>query len=251
MGLTSISVIMTVLVLNLHFRGPSDSPVPGWLRFLFVGSRGRAKGVKELLKRRKGHDTFNCKQSLRFVDKYINSSETTLEYRYQQGSSLRDTIDNLAQELKDELDQSKTATKATGYSSPRASFVHDFGNVTHTFQTEYTGGDSAEEDNKDEHVTHDFNQRYNLSSRYHQSSTSATSTARHLAYEGVKSNSEILSAMKKIIERYEKDDNEEEMLFQWRQVAVGVDRILFVIFLIATTTATLVILIVAPITKFI
>lgn len=34
MAMTSISVIMTVFVLNLHYRGPDDRPVPRWLRRL-------------------------------------------------------------------------------------------------------------------------------------------------------------------------------------------------------------------------
>ncbi|ESP05440.1 hypothetical protein LOTGIDRAFT_52159, partial [Lottia gigantea] len=37
MFLTSVSVIMTVFVLNLHHRGPDKRSVPRWLRKLFLG----------------------------------------------------------------------------------------------------------------------------------------------------------------------------------------------------------------------
>uniref|UniRef100_A0A158Q739 Neur_chan_LBD domain-containing protein n=1 Tax=Elaeophora elaphi TaxID=1147741 RepID=A0A158Q739_9BILA len=36
MLLTSISVVMTVMVLNFHHRGPFDSPVPEWVRVLVL-----------------------------------------------------------------------------------------------------------------------------------------------------------------------------------------------------------------------
>uniref|UniRef100_A0A1I8J982 Neur_chan_LBD domain-containing protein n=1 Tax=Macrostomum lignano TaxID=282301 RepID=A0A1I8J982_9PLAT len=39
MSMTSVSVIMTVFVLNLHHRGPSRSPVPNWLRRLLLQQR--------------------------------------------------------------------------------------------------------------------------------------------------------------------------------------------------------------------
>lgn len=38
MSLTSISVIMTVFVLNLHHRGPDKRDIPPWLRALFMGN---------------------------------------------------------------------------------------------------------------------------------------------------------------------------------------------------------------------
>ncbi|EJW72350.1 hypothetical protein WUBG_16744 [Wuchereria bancrofti] len=36
MLLTSISVIMTVMVLNFHHRGPFDRPIPEWVRVLVL-----------------------------------------------------------------------------------------------------------------------------------------------------------------------------------------------------------------------
>ena len=46
MAMTSVSVIMTVFVLNLHYRGPNLKPLPQWLRRCFVkGARSREKGL--------------------------------------------------------------------------------------------------------------------------------------------------------------------------------------------------------------
>ncbi|PIO62183.1 Cation transporter family protein, partial [Teladorsagia circumcincta] len=36
MGMTSVSVVMTVLVLNFHHRGPFNEPVPNWARVLVL-----------------------------------------------------------------------------------------------------------------------------------------------------------------------------------------------------------------------
>jgi Neurotransmitter-gated ion-channel transmembrane region len=44
MAMTSVSVIMTVFVLNLHYRGPDDRPVPGWLRRI-LGTRTLRRGL--------------------------------------------------------------------------------------------------------------------------------------------------------------------------------------------------------------
>ena len=32
MAITSVSVIMTVIVLNFHYRGPTQSEIPDWLK---------------------------------------------------------------------------------------------------------------------------------------------------------------------------------------------------------------------------
>ncbi len=66
-----------------------------------------------------------------------------------------------------------------------------------------------------------------------------------------KTNEDILGALEKIIDRYEEDDNIEDRIYEWRQVAVAVDRILFWIFFFVTTASTVIVLIVIPATRFI
>lgn len=212
MALTSISVIMTVMVLNLHFRGPNDALVPGWLRFLFLG-RGRIKGLK-----------VNRSRDSKYVEKYMSDNN----FRFRQSSSLRDTIENLAQELKEDQYEPCSAARQhnTGRSREKADDFYDSNIISEENET---------------------NQRHGTN-YYPQPDFSA---ARRFAYQGMKSNTDILNHMKKIIDRYEKEDSQDDLLFQWKQVAVAVDKILFCIFLFATASATVVILIVAPITKFI
>ncbi|PIO72737.1 Neurotransmitter-gated ion-channel transmembrane region [Teladorsagia circumcincta] len=58
MGMTSVSVVMTVLVLNFHHRGPFNEPVPNWARVLvldrlrrFLRMKLSNRGDRELILR--------------------------------------------------------------------------------------------------------------------------------------------------------------------------------------------------------
>ena len=41
MAITSISVVMTVIVLNCHYKGPTAKQVPRWMRRYVITSCGR------------------------------------------------------------------------------------------------------------------------------------------------------------------------------------------------------------------
>lgn len=138
MAMTSVSVIMTVIVLNLHYRGPKQQAVPGWLKSLL-----RISASKKL-------------------------SNDRIGIRVER-NGLTIPVDGLARELTDELPES--------------------------------GQDR------------------------------------------------VLEALNRIIDRYEKDEFREMMEGEWRQVAVSVDSILFWLFLFFTLLSTVIILIIAPLTK--
>ena len=199
MALTSISVILTVFVLNLHYRGPDETPVPPWLRKIFI--------------RKKVSRGLCFKRNSPYIDEYMSDEQS----HYVKNVSLKLTIENLAQELKEELDNCVTS---------------DFMSETpssHTDSSRYGDGGHYDPEVPAQH-------RRNLAM---------------YARNSFRTNEDILSALKKIIERYERDDNQEAVMYEWRQVAVAVDRILFWIFLLATMSSTIIVLIVAPITKFI
>ena len=65
-----------------------------------------------------------------------------------------------------------------------------------------------------------------------------------------RTNDDILNALKRILKRYERDDDEDELIHEWRLVALGVDRILFWVFVFGTLSSTTIVLIVAPIMKW-
>ena len=202
MALTSVSVIMTVMVLNLHFRGPRDAPVPGWLKFLFVG-RGKVPGLNTHL------------QNSPFMDKVTSNSS----FRQRRSTSLRITIENLAQELQDDYRMGETESFSTRNNNEMSSNIRN----------------DLLSDTSDQGVH---------SLRGSMASDLSNQRA------GLRTNEEILNVMKSIISRYERDDCQEDRLHEWRQVAVGVDKVLFSIFLTSTVGATVVLLILAPILRF-
>ena len=163
----------------------------------------------------------------RFVDGYYGDDHTN----YVQNVPLRLTIENLAQELKDELDHctSEFGIESGGAERRRNNdppFYHE-----------------VAQHNRHHHP---FSSQLRSQAANHSCAGGATSST---SGSTTRTNEEILNALKKIIERYERDDSEEEMIYEWRQVALAVDRILFWIFLVGTLSSTIMILIVAPITK--
>ena len=211
--MTSVSVIMTVFVLNLHYRNPDNKPVPSWLRRCFVKK------------------TRNGGLAFRQNYPYIEEVYTDDQSNHVRTVPLRLTIENLAQELKDELDPSEAPP-------PCEMPLNEMPNARAPHPRFNPPGYS-------EVTQHDNSTRL----RYHTNTNSAHS--RNSQSPSFTKSGDILGALRKIIERYERDDCEEAMLYEWRQVAIGVDRILFWIFLVGTLGSTLVVLIVAPITKFI
>ena len=65
-----------------------------------------------------------------------------------------------------------------------------------------------------------------------------------------RTNEDILAALKKIIERYESDDKDEALMYEWRQVAVAVDKVLFWVFFTGTLVSTLIVLVLVPVIKY-
>ncbi|NP_001297424.1 acetylcholine receptor subunit alpha-type acr-16-like precursor [Aplysia californica] len=91
MSLTSVSVIMTVFVLNLHHRGPQKQSVPDWLRRLFLGARSG---------RRRPSCFRNSDRMGRLHYTGVPGVDTNCVVR---DVSLKLTLENLAQDLRDEL----------------------------------------------------------------------------------------------------------------------------------------------------
>ncbi|CAG2238742.1 CHRNN [Mytilus edulis] len=104
MSLTSISVIMTVLVLNLHHRGPNRQEIPLWMRRIVLGKLRQ----------------FFC------INNSSSSLVTTNETKFLRSMSLKMTLDNIAQELQNEMqmengmaDTIVTDNQGTSIHSPR------------------------------------------------------------------------------------------------------------------------------------
>lgn len=62
MGMSSVSVVMTVLVLNFHHRAPFNQTIPPWIRYLILEKLRSMLGMKLAYK---GGDYGNCNGTLR------------------------------------------------------------------------------------------------------------------------------------------------------------------------------------------
>ena len=198
MAMTAISVIMTVFVLNLHFRGPNDNPVPAWL----VKLCGLARKSKE-----------QRRNSLR------NAITNSTKQCQTCNLSLKSAIERIAQDLRDGFEDIGRHR--------RAKEPH----MRNSIKTSRTNSESA----------HDG---YNSCIYEPPSSTDNDVNVRSRSVQ-----SDILQALKQMMMHYELDDNTEDIMYEWRQLAMLVDKILFWIFLMGTSLATVIILVVAPILK--
>lgn len=82
MSLTSISVIMTVFVLNLHHRGPNTQEIPLWIKHIFLD---------------KISTLFCLKREPRYAHCYTDES------KFIRNLSVKLTLDNISQELQNEI----------------------------------------------------------------------------------------------------------------------------------------------------
>ena len=222
MALTSMSVIMTVFVLNLHHRGPNKRQVPHWMKVLLVNKLS----------------PFLClHESDEFMARYYKNED-----RFIKNVSLKITLDNIQQALQNETQiensinslKETTVTLADNHvnSVPYTQTVR-----THMYPTMQTlqpqdqryGGGLSQAASTSQTATDNHK-------RHKRRSTSALS----------KTNEEILQSLRRILEKHEREDKDYEMIQDWRRVAQVIDRILFIIFFLATTWSTLGILVIAP-----
>ncbi|GAB1606018.1 neuronal acetylcholine receptor subunit alpha-10-like, partial [Argonauta hians] len=195
MSLTSVSVIMTVLVLNLHHRGPSKHGVPIWIRKVFL-------------------------EKLSHI--FCVSSEPSYSHCYSDDGhfirnvSLKLTLENIAQELQSEIQLDSK--------------------ITDTVTVVECHGTRIAEKSECLHNVHQ-----NENNLKHSERTS---------WSHARTNEEILKALRRIIDKHEREDRDYEMMQEWRRVAQVVDRILFWIFLIGTSVSTLAVLVISPLTRF-
>ena len=83
MAMTSVSVMMTVFVLNLHYRGPKKNEIPFWLQQLlslslanFVRTFGKSKKSNKKSIQNKKQNIKNYPSINGLILSYMNMNET-------------------------------------------------------------------------------------------------------------------------------------------------------------------------------
>ena len=221
MTLTSMSVIMTVFVLNLHHRGPNKRQVPRWMKELLVNKISPYLCLYE---------------SDEVMARYYRTED-----RFMKNVSLKLTLDNIQQALQNETQlensinslRETTVTLADNHinsvSQPQAVRTNMYPTVN-TLSPQQCYGSGMPQSTS---TAQNSNDNHKRSKRKSNSSLGKT-------------NEEILHSLRRILEKHEKEDKDYEMIQDWRRVAQVIDRILFIIFFIATLWSTIGILVIAP-----
>ncbi|GFS20108.1 neuronal acetylcholine receptor subunit alpha-2 [Elysia marginata] len=309
MCLTSVSVIMTVFVLNLHHRGPTKQPVPIWLRRLFLGYDKESCGKKGLASqkcfRKSAGDGWNASSVLRL----FSGGPPGADSQYILNNlALKLALEHLALELKENLnldnggiipevsiggsgsgagESELTAVTTTSSSPPSVrteqqvldssitstpsrqadSISKDVGDDNQTdplmstngkgsASTSFCGNSITHRDPV--HQNHHCSQVQDLQQNQpsqrtpllaYSSSPGGGASSQHGRKRKTKSKQnyeDALQSLSKLLETHEAEERAFQESQDWRRLAQIVDRILFFLFLFATVSSTLAVLVVVP-----
>lgn len=275
MALTSVSVIMTVFVLNLHHRGPHKHSVPSWIKKLFLGSSEVKRRSFRRPNDRHGHLHYSG----------IGGMDTHCMVK---NMSLKLTLDNLAQELRDELqlenglvDYPEYHPSTDANDNPPSSLADQVSEIQSNF--------SSSSANQNRHIPTAKQDRHTPTANQDRHTATANQKPKTNDTLGVGANAktkctnspkktqthspgaelpkpelhphrrprqkpratyeEALLSLTKLLERHEVEEREYDDIQDWRRLAQSVDRILFVFFLVATVSSTLAVLVIVPATQ--
>lgn len=218
MAITSISVVMTVIVLNFHYRGPSRKEVPAWLRRFLLDRSSSGRGWFSRPARRKTVGDNH-------VHFYDLPSRT---------APAKDRSD-----LDDDGDGGRRPADDT--------FRLVVDSVLIGGEDRYPRGEYAEHSASNESpspVIHGDTARNN-----------ASATARHRrcrsgAGSGGGSTKrvqeEVLRTLRYLLEKQQREEHLTRTVNEWRQIALVIDRTLFWFFLIITAVSSICFLVVIP-----
>lgn len=213
MAITSVSIIMTVVVLNLHYRGPAKKEVPRWIRRIAFNSgrmsrrsssgRSQHRSCCSECRKRRGQEPL-CADSSPILHSYHPSSGG-----FSKADAVRLAVDTL----------------------------------------QHVGGDGGDAGDAAEEMTAPTAPLYELGHHHQYVGRRVSFAAPPAVNGGPMAADEAGRALRHLLSRQEADDNCGRSLDEWRQVAIVADRILFWFFLVITTLSSLLFLVVLPVYK--
>ncbi|XP_076061263.1 neuronal acetylcholine receptor subunit alpha-10-like, partial [Oratosquilla oratoria] len=225
MTITSISIIMTVIVLNCHYRGPIQREVPPWMRRAFLDNsvtgpssggfcgrlhRRRRNQANQTNEENNPHPHPHPRAHVVTTALYGDYSNSIAKDHITKAETIRLTVDGVHDDLKE--------AAPVEYSS--AEDLHTYG------WREYNDTNSYRRSNANSHYSPNL---------------AAMGTSR--------AQEEIVRALKLLLGRQEQEDADKKRLNEWRTIAIAVDRILFWVFFLVTTVSSVVFLVVLPVVK--
>ncbi|KAL3865422.1 hypothetical protein ACJMK2_042812 [Sinanodonta woodiana] len=214
MATASVSVILTVLVLKLHHCSPHQRPIPHWVRRYVLSSLGRYVRCSIIPNFRKYFRT----------GKYLEPSE----------QSLANTTDH------DDI-QNQLAKKVESLIREHKSVFDDVNRNTGT-QPKCVMSKMNDIQMNDNRINVDFRENTTTSSR----SSNIDEEVFPKPDKTQTSSEEILKYLKILVAKNDERDAEGDIINEWKQVALVVDRMLFWIFLASTIFSSIIILVIVP-----
>ncbi|CAD6184307.1 unnamed protein product [Caenorhabditis auriculariae] len=216
MGMSSVSVVMTVVVLNFHHRGPFNDPVPYWVRFLVLDHLSRFLRMKLP---RAGEPSK--------VSKAPNGLMRKMSVRNAMTEMRNEVLTNFSVEDQGLLDWNLTSAGSRPGVRPTPLKLRSVGS------SRYFGGP---QDTRRESVRLE---------------APTTAEQRQAVQRRRRTSTELLQArlvrtLQVLVARQQSEDASERMANEWRLVAQVIDRLLFWIFLTANLIITSTLLVFIP-----
>lgn len=219
MAMTSVSVVMTVMVLNFHHRGPFHKELPSWLRWLVLDK------LRKLL----------CMKLPYENTRLVKNRSSTMRRM-----SLKFTVDSLQDQLLREMGIATNIETFANSAPVNGAAVDEqkFETRLYSNPTSFVGPG----------VFFENQQRRSFSSCNCNGGGNSSGNGSGNAGRSQLHN-EVLKTLQMLISRQELEDECEEIANEWRQVAQVIDRILFWLFFIATVAITFILLIIIPLIR--
>lgn len=227
MGMTSVSVVMTVMVLNFHHRGPFHKEVPYWLRYLILHKLRRMLCMKLPY------------QQVRPRNHMQNGYASGMEdSSFLRRISLKMTVEALQSELMDDMGLTQ---KMNGIDAGAVGQYQSM--AENNYNRHVRRSNSCRPTRREPNAYTQLGSTNPCGPVFANESLVKRGCA---CYERSALQREVLKTLQMLISRQELDDECEGIANEWRQVAQVIDRLLFWVFLVATVGVTLVLLILLP-----
>uniref|UniRef100_A0A1I8AR31 Neur_chan_LBD domain-containing protein n=1 Tax=Steinernema glaseri TaxID=37863 RepID=A0A1I8AR31_9BILA len=218
MSMTSVSVVMTVMVLNFHHRGPFNKPVPDWVRVFILEKLRRILFMK-----------------LPYTGYGDSVTSAISATGLMQKMSLRLAIDDmLGNEIFGNSD-------VGGPPSNDSTVTYGNNHTNHVGNNHYMAlSNNNYQPPEEDLLNHQLIDETSLDGQ------GKTAQQRKKKRRSKEMNTKLFKTLEMLIRRQEIEDQCNALANEWRQVAQVIDRLLFWVFLVATVFITLLLLIIIP-----
>ncbi|RWS26207.1 nicotinic acetylcholine receptor alpha 5 subunit-like protein [Leptotrombidium deliense] len=225
MAITSISVIMTVIVLNFHYRGPIRKEMPEWLKNFLMEKmvENNAPYPRAFQVNSTWHtESASFPYAANPVPSMASSSIASHFIRSTTDANARANVD------------------ATTSFCQHEDYIEDESIRMRTF------GDSLESLN-----VAFMNELKSMNNCYPASSkqTNNSNTGANASREKTSPQEEMLRILRYLLWRQELEDKHNKMVHEWRLLALAIDKVLFWVFLVITVTSSLSFLVIIPVQR--